>query len=141
MSDPTELTLDIPSALGAEPSYSTLSISIYVPNKDKGGVLIADQRQWVEEAIRLLCEVNGGATAMPPVDGGWLADDGRIIRENPIVVYSYIRPEPFVANLPRVREFIHRLGRLTNQGEIAIEFAGQFFRIRQFDAPKEGASQ
>src|SRR4051794_38448105 len=35
---------------------------------------IGNQRKWVLEAIRLLSEINGGATAMPPVEGGWLSD-------------------------------------------------------------------
>jgi hypothetical protein len=38
--------------------------------------------------------------------------------------------EPF---LPRLREFLHRMGRETNQGEIAFEFDGRFYRIRTFD--------
>jgi hypothetical protein len=65
-------------------------------------------------------------------------DDGTVVREDPIVVYSYIRPEAFVRQLPRLRKFLHRLGRETNQGEIAVEFGGQFYRIRQFDPETEG---
>jgi hypothetical protein len=30
--------------------------------------------------------------------------------------------------------FLHRMGRETNQGEIAFEFDGRFYRIRNFDA-------
>jgi len=39
-----------------------------------------------------------------------------------------------VGSLPRLREFLHRMGRETNQGEIAFEFDGRFYRIRNFDA-------
>jgi len=39
----------------------------------------------------------------------------------------------FLQNLPRLREFLHRMGRETNQGEVAFEFAGRFYRIRMFD--------
>jgi hypothetical protein len=81
-----------------------------------------------------LSEINGGATAMPPVEGGWLNDQGEIIWENPVLVYSFIRPDPFLSSLPRLREFLHRMGRETNQGEIAFEFDGRFYRIRNFDA-------
>lgn len=31
-------------------------------------------------------------------------------------------------------EFLHRMRRETNQGEIAFEFNGRFYRIRNFDA-------
>ena len=139
MAEPTAPVLDLARAFGAEPGFSTRSFTIYIPNKDRSGNPVADQRRWVEEAIRLLCEINGGATAMPPVDGAWMNDDGTVIRENPIVVYSYIRAAPFLAGLPRIREFLHRLGRETNQGEVAFEFEGQFFRIRQYESAAQGS--
>jgi hypothetical protein len=50
-----------------------------------------------------------------------------------VVIYSHVRPESFLQNLPRLREFLHRMGRETNQGEVAFEFDGRFYRIRTFD--------
>jgi hypothetical protein len=126
--------VDLGAALGSDGGVSTQCFTVYIPNKDKVGQEIGNQRKWVLEAIRLLSEVNGGATAMPPVEGGWLNEQGEIVWENPVLVYSFIRPEPFLGNLPRIREFLHRLGRETNQGEIAFEFDGRFYRIRNFDA-------
>jgi hypothetical protein len=125
--------VNLGSALGADAGISTQCFTVYVPNKDRDGKEIGNQRHWVLEAIRLLSEINGGATAMPPVEGGWLNDQGEIIWENPVIVYSFIRPDPFLSNLPRLREFLHRMGRETNQGEIAFEFDGRFYRIRNFD--------
>jgi hypothetical protein len=124
--------IDLAAALGAG-DVSPQCFTVYVPNKDQKGQEIGNQRQWVLEAIRLLAEINGGATAMPPVEGGWLSDEGEIIWENPVVVYSFIRPDEFLNNLPRIREYLHRMGRETNQGEIAFEFDGRFYRIRKFD--------
>lgn len=126
------VNLDLAQALGAE-SASSQCISIYIPNKDASGNEIGTQRKWVLEAMKLLSEMNGGATVMPAVEGGWLNDQGEIIWENPIVVYSYIKTEPFMKQLPRLREYLHRLGRETQQGEMAFEFDGVFYRIRQFD--------
>jgi hypothetical protein len=122
------------AALGADAGISTQCFTVYIPNKDRDGQEIGTQRKWVLEAIRLLSGINRGATAMPPVEGGWLNDQGEIIWENPVVVYSFIRPDEFLNNLPLVREFLHRVGRETNQGEIAFEFDGRFYRIRNFDA-------
>lgn len=129
---PDDVELDLVGALGAEDSLSQC-FSIYVPNKDRTGREIGDQRKWVLEAMRLLSEINGGATAMPPVEGGWLSDANEIVWENPVVVYSFVQPVEFVSNLSRVREFLHRMGRETNQGEVAFEFNGRFYRTRKFD--------
>jgi hypothetical protein len=77
--------------------------------------------------------MGGGATAMPPVEGVWLDEQGQFVWESPVIVYTYVKAEEFVANLPRLREFLHRLGRTSNQGEVA--FDGRFYRIRHFDSP------
>ncbi|MBX9624224.1 MAG: hypothetical protein K2X82_10480 [Gemmataceae bacterium] len=131
----TGYDLDLAAALGAQENYAAHCFTIYIPNKDKDGAEIGTQRKWVLEAIRLLAELNGGATAMPPAEGTWQSDEGQLIWEQPVVVYSYIRPEAFRTGLARVREFLHRMGRETNQGEIAVEFQDRFYRIREYDPP------
>ena len=130
--------LDLAGVFGADAGVSAQCITLYIPNKDRYGREIGNQRKWVLEAIRLLSEINGGATAMPPVEGGWLDDDKRIIWENPVVVYSFIKMERFVESIPTLREFLHTLGRETDQGEIAFEFDRKFFRIRNFDSKPKG---
>jgi hypothetical protein len=130
---PPEGTLDLAAALGAEEGYSTQCFAVYIPNKDQADQEIGNQRRWVLDALRLLSEINGGATAIP-TEGGWLNDRGQIILEHPVIVYSFIKePDRFVQSLPRLREFLHRLGRETNQGEVAFEFDNLFYRIRKFD--------
>ena len=84
--------------------------------------------------MALLTDVGGGATAMPPVAGAWMnKHTRRLIREEPVIVYSYIRAKQFEENLPRLVDFVKRLGRETgNQGAVAIEFAGDFLLIEDF---------
>jgi len=130
---PQEETVDLASALGAEAGVATQCFTVYVPNKDKNDQEIGTQRRWVLDIIGLLSEINGGATAIP-VEGGWVSDEGKVILEHPVVVYSFVtKPDEFLKNLPRLRAFLHHMGRETNQGEIAFEFDGRFYRIRQFD--------
>jgi hypothetical protein len=134
--DNGDLSIDLATALGADAGVSLQCFRIYVPNKDQEGKETGEQRKWVLEAVHLLTELNGGATAMPQVEGTWRTDTGAVVWENPVVVYSFIRAEQFLANIARVREFLHRMGRETNQGEVACEFNEKFYRIRQFD-PQE----
>ncbi len=75
---------------------------------------------------------------MPPTEGGWLNEEtSTIIWEHPVQVYSFVKPDRFLARLGELRRFLHELGRETDQGEVAFEFDGQFFRITEFDTPEE----
>lgn len=88
--------IDLVLALGSDGGVSTQCFSIYIPNKDKVGREIGNQRKWILEAIQLLTEINGGASAMPPVEGAWQNDDGEVIWENPVVVtHTYDRNDSY----------------------------------------------
>jgi len=124
---------DFRAAFGAEAGVGVQCFTLYVPNKDRNDNEFGTQRRWVLEAINLLSEINGGATAIP-VEGGWVNHDGKLILENPVVVYSFVVDAArFLGELPRLRAFLHSLGRETDQGEIAFEFGDHFYRIRAFD--------
>ncbi len=129
-----EIRMDIAASFGAEAAPSTQVFSIYVPNKDRDGKEIGNQRQWVLEALGILGRIGGGATAMPPVEGVWMDAQEEFVWENPVVVYRYIQPEEFIARWPELRTFLHKMGRETRQGEVAFEFDKRFYRIRRFDA-------
>jgi hypothetical protein len=133
----TEQEIDIASALGATEQVSSQKLSLYIPNKDQYGKEFGMQRKWVLEAAELLAEIGGGFTIMPPVEGGWQNESGVIIWENPVLIYTYIRPDKFIAKLTELRKFLHRLGRETNQGEIVVEFDVKFYRITDFDQDRE----
>ncbi len=136
---PEPIRIGLGEALGANAGIAAQCFTVYIPNKDKAGKELGNQRLWVLEVIDLMTRLNGGATAMP-VEGAWRNEQGTTIWEYPVVVYSYLKPEVFFANLPAIREFLHRMGRETNQGEVAFEFEAEFFLIDQFDPPAQGAS-
>jgi hypothetical protein len=130
---PEDLPIDFAAALGAEPEPSIQILALYIPDKDRAGIEYGSQRRWVLDAARLLAEMGGGVTILPPVEGGWYDDgSGRIVWERPVILYTHVKPDVFVDKLSALREFVHRLGRETSQGEVVVEFDRQLFRIREF---------
>jgi hypothetical protein len=128
--------LDIAAALGAEREASTQVLSLYIPNKNRRGRPI-NTRPWIREAQDILTRIGEGYTTTPPHDGGWEAKGGKVQREKTVIVYTYIKPDRFIANLPALRDFLHRFGRDTDQEVVVAEISGAaeswFFRIKQYD--------
>jgi len=58
----------------------------------------------------------------------------RTIWEKTTIIYTYIYSDKFEENIRLFREFLHRFGRETNQGEIVFEFDGRFYRILKYDS-------
>jgi len=123
--------IDIVAAFGGTGDYGQ-RFSVYIPNKDQAGEPVA-QKEWIDSALRLLSEIGGGATAMPPVTGAWLnPKTDKLIIEEPVVVYTYVKPDVFVERLGELAAFVKRMGRETNQGSIGLEFDGEFFTVEDF---------
>jgi hypothetical protein len=123
-----ENEINIAEAFGANDSR-TQRFSVYIPNKDQNGKPVQQER-WVNEALTLLSEICGGATAMPPVRGAWLNPDSQIlIFEEPVLVYSFIEPEAFARRLGEIVALVQKIGIETNQGQMAIEFDGALYLI------------
>jgi hypothetical protein len=136
LADVDELEFDLSEELGATGGNSVQRLTLYVPTRDQGGNAIPDVSHWISEAKRILAAIGGGYTALPPFDGGWINEQGALIEEEVFLLYTYIRPKQFLADLPKLRDFLHSLGRETGQGEVAIEFDEVFYRITEFD-PEE----
>jgi hypothetical protein len=135
MSAEEDEPLELTEELGATPDTSHQVLVLFIPNRDRDGVELGNQRKWVLEAAQLLACIGGGVSIEAPIEGGWLDEErgGHIVWERPVRVFTTIRPECFEERLGELRHFLHRMGRQTRQGEVAVEFAGQFWRIRRFD--------
>jgi hypothetical protein len=129
------MDIDLGAAFGAEEASSTQRLVLYIPNKDKSGNELKDHERWVREAREFLSHIGGGSTTFPPADGTWIDEKGEILWEQTRMVFCFIFPDQFRARLGSLREFLHRFGRETNQGEVVVELEGEFFRIRSFDPP------
>ena len=127
------MDIDLETELGAEEGYSAQRLTLYLPNKDKTGLDVSEHERWVQEARKIRSSIGGGSTALPPADGTWINEQNELLWEQTKIIYCYIYPSSFRVKLQELRAFLHRFGRDTSQGEVVVEFDGQFFRIKKFD--------
>ncbi len=60
-----------------------------------------------------------------------------MLKEQTVMVVSYVAPELLTATtLKSLREFLHRFGRETLQGEVGIVINGKYYGISRYDVPK-----
>jgi hypothetical protein len=120
--------INIAEVFGAS-SAREQRFAVYIPNKDKDGNSV-EQNKWIEKTLRLLSEICGGATAMPPIRGAWLNEkSGALVVEEPVLVYTFIEPEEFARRMNEVVRLVHDIGKETRQGQMAIEFNQTFYLI------------
>jgi len=122
--------------LGATQPTGTLPIVLFVPSQDRDGLDI-DHDAWVTRALETLGTLFRGATAYPRARGVWRDDDrqGELRYEEPTVVTCYADPAALTDTArSRLRAFLHRLGRETNQGEVGIVIGDKYYGITEFDS-------
>src|SRR5262249_49078990 len=112
---------------------------LFIPSKDKDGGPLPrgeDQQLWADAAGDLLARIFGGATIMPPAKGKWLNEEtATIITEEVVLVHSYARGGDAAdeQKLMELAKFLHRMGKKTRQGEVAVVIGDVFHRIRKFN--------
>ncbi len=106
--------------LGASKSASTLLV-LFIPSVDRNGKSI-QQARWVEEALRVLGELFGGATAFPKGRGVWRDDErgGRLVYDKPVVIQCYTSERLITRSAARLREFLVQMGTETRQGAVGL---------------------
>ena len=122
------------SALGATYPQGGEQITLFIPGKDQVGRPI-NQDHWTDEALGTLGRLFRGATAFPPGKGVWRDDSrgGALLREITVMVVSYAPRGNLRKNLPHLRDFLHRFGRESNQGEVGVIINGVYYGISKYD--------
>ena len=129
---------NIGRTLGATYPVGASQVVLFVPDRNREGASI-DQDYWVDQALENLGRLFRGATAFPPGRGVWRDDDvgEKILKEHTVMVVSYVDPKLLTAHALRsLREFLHRLGRETQQGEVGIVIDSKYYGISRYDIPK-----
>lgn len=122
--------------LGSELELGNVLFILFIPSKDKDGKDLKDPELWASAAGTKLTELFGGATEVPPAKGKWYNEESKkIIPESVVLIHSYAT-EAKANDEKRIEAlalFLHRMGRETNQGEVAVVIDGVFHRIRKFN--------
>lgn len=124
--------------LGSSQPAGTLIMVLFVPSVDRDGAKI-DHEWWVTAALETMGTLFRGATAYPRARGVWRDDArGGVLRfEEPTIVTCYADPKAVTGVArSRLRAFLHRLGRETNQGEVGIVIGNTYYGITDFDAER-----
>jgi hypothetical protein len=120
---------DFARSLGASKSVSTLLV-LFIPSHDRTGRPI-DQAYWVEQALTVLGTLFGGATAFPKGKGVWRDDaqGGRLLFDEPVVIQCYTGEQILERQAPRLRDFLHRMGREVRQGAVGLVIDRDYLEI------------
>lgn len=122
-------------ALGGGPPAGVEQVTLFIPSVDRDGKQI-DQRYWTEQALSTFGRLFRGATAFPPAQGVWRDDErgGQLVFDDTQMVISYVAEGLLQdqAVVGQLKEFLWRLGREANQGEVGIVISGTYIGIVEF---------
>src|SRR5262245_9217561 len=121
---------DYATRLGASKAASWLLV-LYIPSQDRSEEPI-DQQYRVGEALKMLGECCGGATAFPRGRGVWRDDaqGGKLLFDEPVMIQCYTSEEALNARLDDLRGFLVRLGTEAHQGAVGLVIDRDYLEIR-----------
>lgn len=101
-------------------SASTLLV-LFIPSRDRADRPIG-QAFWVEEALKTLGTLFGGATAFPQGRGVWRDDaqSGKLLFDEPVVMQCYTGEEILEQQAEHLKTFLIRMGTEARQGAIGF---------------------
>jgi hypothetical protein len=126
--------------LGAKDDTSVPDkFTIYIPDHDRNQQVIKNIGTWIDSAVQLMVEINGGCTRLAVAKGHWVTDTGLIVVEDTTIIYSYLlKPDKFKSDFNRIVEFFHTFGRETDQDALFAElsyFDGTGYVQEAFEIP------
>ena len=115
--------------LGATKAASTLLV-LFIPSVDRDSRPVA-QDKWVNEALRVLGKLFGGATAFPKGRGVWRDDarGGTLVFDRPVVIQCYTSERLISRLASELKEFLIRMGAETRQGAIGLVIDRDYLEI------------
>ena len=121
---------------GFQVSRKAILVVLFVPSVERDGITSVNQDYWVAEALEILGELFGGATAFPRAQGVWRDDErgGVLIKDAPIVIHCYTTPKEIADpdHLSLLGHFCRRMGREAHQGEIGLVIGDEYLAFRDF---------
>lgn len=119
-----------------EQGRKTLLVVLFIPSVERDGLTEVDQEGWVDAALEMFGRVFGGGTAYPKARGVWRDDErgAALIRDEPVLIHCYMRPKD-IEDEDKQKElgrFCRRMGQETNQGEIGLVIADEYFAITDY---------
>jgi hypothetical protein len=120
---------DYANLLGASKAASTLLV-LFVPSRDRYDQSI-DQEYWVTEALAVLGNCFGGATAFPQGRGVWRDDAqaGTLLLDEPVVIQCYTSEDALEEQAPTLRDFLVRMGIEARQGAVGLVIDREYLEI------------
>jgi len=121
---------DMADRFQADKAESTLLV-LFIPSVDRDEQPI-DQESWVGQSLELLGREFGGATAFPQARGVWRDDarGGRLVFDEPVIIQCYTSEQAIEQGADRLRDFLVRMGRDTNQGAVGLVIDRDYLEIR-----------
>ncbi len=130
---------DYSTKIGSNQPAGTLQFTLFIPSCDRDGSDI-NQVEWFHAALEIFGRLFRGATAFPPGRGVWRDDErgGELIWDDPVMVVCYADPTKVTdERLNNLRNFLHRMGRETRQGEVGLVIDNTYYGISEYDTMEE----
>lgn len=104
---------------------------LFVPSVDRQQQPI-DQESWESEALTVLGNLFGGATAFPQGRGVWRDDErgGRLVFDAPVIIQCYTSFEVIDQRADDLRSFLVRMGEETRQGAVGFVIDRVYLEIK-----------
>jgi hypothetical protein len=95
---------------------------------------LSDQSMWADTAMELCADLYRGATAFETFSGIYKGDDGRIHRDKPILIESYVNRADLEdeKKLAELLKFLKRMGKETKQAAVAVVINSVFHEITDY---------